>query len=103
MNQNQDPEAENIFEEHPIEESDEEADHNHLLFLEDSSNKIRKSYALGIKVEKPEFNINDYENKCQILFASHKECFITVCQEFLEYDFFEQDGKKTIKCGFSDL
>lgn len=84
---------------------DGESEHldNGLLFTEDVSNKITRIYTLGIKVEKPEFNINDYENKCQILFASDKECFITFSQEFLEYDLFEQDSKKTVKCGFSDL
>lgn len=88
-------------------EEDAQEHHQHhdhgLLFTEDISNKVTKSFTLGIKVEKPEFNINDYENNCQILFASDKECFITFSQEFLEYDLFEQDYKKTVKCGFSDL
>jgi hypothetical protein len=74
-----------------------------LLFTEDVSSQISKVFTMGIKVEKPEFNINDYENNCQILFASDKECFITVSSEFLQYDLFEQDSKKNIKCGFSEL
>ena len=74
-----------------------------LLFTEQESCKVRKVFTLGVKVQKPEFNLYDYQNKCQILFASNKECFITMSSEYMQYDMFMQDPRKTIKLSFSEL
>lgn len=73
------------------------------VFLGDSIEETDKIYKLGIRVETPQFNLNDYSSRIQILFASKRECMVTFKTSLLRFDAFQQDPRHSINVNFKDV
>jgi len=73
------------------------------LINEVKNSKVTTKYRLGLRVINPQFNINDFENKIQILFASKQDCMVLTKFEYLEFDRFEQDPRIQIMTTFNKL